>query len=195
MTPPCPSRRRRTKGCPDETTVRLLAASMPTALHRAAVLLLADAGCRLTEALDFDPRSLSDSRLRIYAPKTKSWRSVPVPSRLQAALVELIGDRTEGKILSAIGPRQLQRSIAEICDRAQLSRTTPHRLRHSYATRLWQAGVQLHTIALLMGHKNPTTTLIYIHAADADPFAVAVAGLNRLAGDIDYDDPSATEQT
>lgn len=168
---------------------------MPTPHLRAAVLLLSDAGCRLREALAFDPRSLSAARLRIYASKTKSWRSVPVPARLKAALVDVIGDATEGKILSAIGPRLLQRSIAEICDRAQLPRTTPHRLRHSYATRLWKAGVQLHTIAFLMGHRNPATTLIYIHAPDADPFAVAAAGLNHLAGDIDYDDPAASEQT
>lgn len=192
-----PQRTRRTKGCPDERTIRLLAAHAPSPQTRAAVLLLSDAGCRLTEALSFDPRSLGERTLRIWGAKTKRWRTVPLTARLQAALVAvtdpLSGGET-GPVLS-LTPRSVQRLLIDLSARLSLPRTTPHRLRHSYATRLWQAGVQLHTIALLMGHSNPATSLIYVHAPNADPFVVAAAGLNRLAGDIDHADPGAAEQT
>ncbi|NNM97793.1 MAG: tyrosine-type recombinase/integrase [Candidatus Dormibacteraeota bacterium] len=44
----------------------------------------------------------------------------------------------------------------------------PHMLRHTAATNWIRAGVPLDVVQKLLGHQNPSSSLIYLHAADAD---------------------------
>ncbi len=50
-----------------------------------------------------------------------------------------------------------------------LKKATSHTLRHSYATHLLENGVDLITIKNVLGHKNITTTMIYLHVAQPKP--------------------------
>lgn len=116
------------------------------------------------------------------APKTKySARTVPIPSSIIIELKEhkkrqlqeklLFGEayNDNGLIFSnelgePIDARNLTRSYKRILNKSNIPYKKFHALRHTYATRLFENGVPLKTIQILLGHsKLEITSNIYTH--------------------------------
>jgi len=94
--------------------------------------------------------------------------------------MQQVTDPTTGRaVLYHLHESAVQKAIRDAARSAQIDkRVTCHRLRHSFATHLLEAGTDIRTIQALLGHKDVRTTMIYTHIVDRGPLGV-VSPLDR----------------
>ena len=141
--------------------------------HRAFLLTLYSAGLRLNEAAHLKIADIDSQRmqLRVACGKGAKERRVPLSPRLLTELraywkkerppLYLFPGRTKDRPLAAT---TIQKVCKAVASKAGIDRRiTPHTLRHSFATHLLEAGVDLLTISALLGHSSFSTTMKYLH--------------------------------
>jgi len=155
--------------------------------YRTPIKLIYVCGLRLSECLALTIHDIKGAENKLFIRNSKGHRDrvVPLPTCLWHELQHywkfhrhplLIfpnvgrGD-TDLKVVAqrmqqATAPMpcsSLQRLIVVARKQLNLPAATVHSLRHSFATHLLEAGAHLHTIQKLLGHKQITTTMIYLH--------------------------------
>jgi integrase len=117
-------------------------------------------GARREEIYRLEWKDIHDGY--IHFTKTKNWeaRSVPVVPRLQAILNEYLP--AVGRIYAG-NLDHMGRRIKYYLRQAEVGHLRPHDLRHTFASQLRMAGVDLSTIGALLGHKSHIATMIYAH--------------------------------
>jgi len=156
----------------DQEVARLLQC-VKNPKHRAVLLTCYAAGLRLAEATHLRVPDIDGQRaqIRITNGKGRKERVVPASPRLLQELREywklqrpgnyLFPGRTADKPLSVTTVQKACQ--AAVAKAGIIKEVTPHTLRHSYATSMLEAGVDLLTISKLLGHSSFVTTTIYLH--------------------------------
>ncbi len=143
----------------------------------AVLLLLYGSGLRISEALDLtgDALPLTDT-LRVTGKRSKT-RIVPLLPKVREAIEHYIDlcphlmkpDQMifRGKRGGPLSPNLIRRVVQQARGKLGLSdKTTPHALRHSFATHLLAGGADLRSLQELLGHASLSSTQVYT-AVDA----------------------------
>ena len=143
---------------------------------RTLIDVLYGTGLRVSELCGLCVGDYSRARreLRVLG-KGRKQRVVPVPEQVDAALRAYLEERGQSRSADPLFPNRRggplsDRSVREIvrarCAAAGISRrASPHTLRHSYATHLLDADVDLRSIQELLGHERVATTQRYTHVS------------------------------
>src|SRR5262249_35051665 len=154
----------------EEEETRLLAVC-PSWL-RELLLFALHSGMRLGEilALTWIGVDLFRKTVTVFRSKNGERRTVPVNQTVMTVLKEKGKVRrvnTELVFPSRTGTRidanHLRRAFRAATTRAGLQDFHFHDLRHTFATRLVQSGVDLYKVQRLLGHKSPMMTQRYAH--------------------------------
>ena len=104
------------------------------------------------------------------SPKTQSSiREIPISNQLLFLLKQLKLKSTNDYVIVShnnkqIKPRAYQKSFENLLKKLHIKHYGFHAIRHTFATRLLENGVDIKTISELLGHSSPTITLNrYIH--------------------------------
>jgi site-specific recombinase XerD len=136
-------------------------------------------GLRISEALNLIPTDIDSQRMviRVRQGKGKKDRYVPLFPTLLESLREywrayrpqtwLFPGMLPGKPLNCSSVERLCPGFRELAGIKKP--VTPHTMRHCFATHMLEAGIDLRTIQLILGHRSLNTTAIYLHVATRAP--------------------------
>jgi len=155
---------------------------------RAILETMYSAGLRVSETVGLSDGDIDfeDSILTVRG-KGKRERLAPLGSYAIDALRAWLDQRTLHRAIkpdrnapvftNKFGRRLTSRSVARMLEKYILvtgldTKTSPHTLRHSFATHLLDRGADIRSVQELLGHKSLSTTQIYTHVTTASLKAI-----------------------
>jgi len=147
------------------------------------VRFLSFSGCRKMEAariawadVDFDSgriRVLGDPE---HGTKNGEWRNVPMVPEMRQLLLRLKAENPSAKPEDPVmAVRECQKAMNRAAQVVKMDRITHHDLRHLFATRCIESGVDIPTVARWLGHKDggALAMRVYGHLRDEHSDAMA----------------------
>ena len=149
--------------------------------HRACLTLIYTCGLRLHEAVSIAPADIDSKRMVVHVKNAKGRkdRIVPLPEiTLQILRTHFKTHRNEKFIFPAPGRGGRKEAVSAtplpdssiqtvlkkaLREAGIIKNISVHNLRHSYATHLLEAGIDIRIIQKYLGHKSIASTMIYTH--------------------------------
>src|ERR1043165_8858651 len=148
--------------------------------HYAMLLTMYSCGLRRSELCRLNVSNIDSQRMVIRVERGKSGidREIPLSQKLLEPLrtywrwmrpkIYLFPGTENGwRADKPITPKVIWEAVQEAAKRAGITKhVTPHTLRHCFATHHLEAGTDLRTLQVLLGHKDLDTTAIYLHVSE-----------------------------
>ena len=169
---PFPRQPKKLPSIPTREAVLRFLSSVSNIKHRAVLTTCYAAGLRVSEAVRLKVADVDSARMLIHVRQGKRGKDRMVP--LSTKLLELYRTyyravRPKDWLFPGRYGKHLSRRVAQtVCSR--VSRATGiemkvHGLRHAFATHLLEAGTDLRTIQVVLGHGSIRSTTIYAHVS------------------------------
>jgi integrase/recombinase XerD len=171
----CPRGEKRLPVVLDLAEVKTLLSVMENLKHRAILMVTYSAGLRISETARLKVSDIDSKRMMVRVQQGKGGKDrYTILSQTALECLRqywrayrpkewLFEGQKEGTHVCISSIRQI---FLEAKERAGITKqASPHTLRHSFATHLIESGTSLHHVQLLLGHRSPTTTTVYLHVS------------------------------
>jgi len=159
----------------DLAEVRTMLSVMENLKHRAVLTITYSAGLRVSETAHLKVTDIDSKRMMVRVRQGKGGKDrYTILSKTALECLReywrayrpkdwLFEGQKEGSHICYTSIRNI---FVEAKERAGITKPVgPHSLRHAFATHLIEAGTSLHHVQLLLGHKSPKTTTVYLHVS------------------------------
>jgi integrase len=136
------------------------------------VEFLAYSGLRIGELRSLQWSDIKEQSFVVRNTKNRRQREVPIIPKLKELIFSIKSQSTEGIIFAQSSP---VRALTSACVRVGVSHIRVHDLRHLFATSCIEAGVDIPTVALWLGHQDGGALAMrtYAHVRRGHSFAQA----------------------
>jgi site-specific recombinase XerD len=136
---------------------------MPTNMMKDALKVMYVFALRINELCSLVPDDVDFVRnIVMVLGKNGKVRELPITDDILTVLQQAV--KRPFKLFN-VEVRTFRNYVYQAAAKADIGYCHPHMVRHSRATHLMNAGVQLHDIKAIMRHESITSTLIYTHVA------------------------------
>jgi len=172
--------------------------------YRVCLTTIYSCGLRLSEGTQLKVENIDSARGFVQVQKSKGHmgdkdRNVPLPKKTLQLLREqwkshknkvwIFPSAGRGGTKMTFATTPISNSSVQVAFRKALKTTginkkaTVHTLRHSWATHLLEAGINLRLIQAWLGHSTPATTSVYTHLTEKAK-TVAAKTIDELMGEL-----------